>query len=535
LHSVSDAGGVAARKGFKFQDHVAALFVLDMLGDLRIRQVECETSDDITIKRTRNGQNSIEYVQVKTTDGNSKWSLREITDRSVKSKPTSLIEKSLLCDNDILDASFRIVSSRAPNKALYPLMEPLALRDPLGDIAILANKLQAKYAKTKSPNGRDLDYWTRNTFWEVHPSSDFLEMKNLQAINRLAEDKGSNPTNSHVRSIYKELLEIVEKAASTSRLDPAAKTITQDQAGTWWSEKLAEVQERQRATAKPYRERGDKFFVQIHEFREETSRRYSSGYDAQFERRVWRGPQLARYLADWIPEVSLKASELSEIDQLNLRRKMEDGFKAIRADRNINGDLLLGETLLHAVMRHFFVSEPIACKLFHRSPSGDGVTKNAHIVHTPNGDQLWLGRCFLFRGSQSSEMLMSAMDALADALQTEVLKEERNVILQLREPQHLMANNLDDALDRGAPIDALIEVLCLPILIAYESTVINGGHAVDYQVKLQAEAEATAAALIAALPNTLFEVQVHIFLVPVLNIDELTTDFAKLVGIDAIL
>lgn len=45
----SDAGAVAARVGFKYQDHVAAHFVLKMIGDRRILQVECETSDDITV------------------------------------------------------------------------------------------------------------------------------------------------------------------------------------------------------------------------------------------------------------------------------------------------------------------------------------------------------------------------------------------------------------------------------------------------------------------------------------------------------
>jgi hypothetical protein len=42
----SDAGGVAARQGFKYQDHVAAFFVLAMIDDERLLRVECESADD---------------------------------------------------------------------------------------------------------------------------------------------------------------------------------------------------------------------------------------------------------------------------------------------------------------------------------------------------------------------------------------------------------------------------------------------------------------------------------------------------------
>ncbi len=534
MPTISNAGGVAARAGFTFQDHVAAMYVLEMIGDRRIRQVECETNDDIAIVRSSISGNSIEYVQVKSTDGNSKWSLTEITQRSTRGQPSSLIEKSLLCDTGMPDATFKLVTMRAPAKGLSILEQPLALRDPLGEIEALATRLLNKYRHTASANGRDLGYWTRNTQWEVHPSSDSLSMKNLQTISRLAEERGANPTNSHSKEIYANLLRMVGDAAVAPRSNTDAKVITHADASAWWLQMMEDALARQRATAKPYRSRGDKFFIRVHEFREDTSRRYSSGYDAQYERRIWRGAQLARYLADWLPEVSLKASELPEIDQLNLRRKLEEGFRAIRADTKLDQNVLLGETLLHAVLRHFFASEPIACKIFHRSPSGDRVTRNAHIVHSNDGDQIWLGRIYLFQGTGWDETLSEAITALEDALRTDILVEERDIILQLREPQHLLANSLEDALSRGSPIDALIQVLCLPILIAYESAVLGVGHSTDYQEKLTAEVEAHAKTLLSALPVSLNEVQVHVFLVPVENLHALSTQFASFVGLHAV-
>lgn len=78
----SDAGGVAARRGFKYQDHVAAFFVLAMIDDPRLARVECETADDIFLFWKTGETEYPEYVQVKTTEGDRKWTKDEVTTRS---------------------------------------------------------------------------------------------------------------------------------------------------------------------------------------------------------------------------------------------------------------------------------------------------------------------------------------------------------------------------------------------------------------------------------------------------------------------
>jgi|ERR1700688_1694579 len=119
----SDAGGVSARRGFKYQDHVAAFFVLTMIDDERLARVECETADDILLIWQHGGAEHPEYVQVKTTEGDRKWTKDEVTARSTATKPTSLVEKSLLCDEHGISALFRIVSRRDVNRTLACLPE----------------------------------------------------------------------------------------------------------------------------------------------------------------------------------------------------------------------------------------------------------------------------------------------------------------------------------------------------------------------------------------------------------------------------
>lgn len=533
MSGTSDAGGVSARLGFKYQDHVAAMFVLQMIGDRRMVQVECETSDDITLLHRRGSETFREYVQVKSTDRDKKWTFKEITDRDPagRDRPTSLAEKSLLTDTDGANARFRVVARRSVNNTASALLDPVEKRDPAGAIQALAVKLRAKHSSTASAMGHDLDYWAMNAHWEVLPGVDHVELKNLQAISVMAESAGANPTNSHAKAIYSDLLQMTDAAAVASRKHPEMKTITREQAVTWWDKHLADTSAAQARTSKPYRTKGDRFFAEIHRVEDASFRRSSSGYDARYERKVWRSQQLARHLADWVPELTLKASELVEITALNMREKLEAGLRTVQAERSLDVANLLAETLLHAVLRHWFGSEPVPCKLFHRSIHGDKVTKNAHLVHGEQGDELWIGRTHIFDEKDPAPLFARIFAELTDALDTELLVEERGIILQLREPQHYTDHAIGAALSPGAPIDDFIRILCLPILVAYESEVLSRGHANDYEAHLMAELSQLGAGVTGNLPVSVEEVRVHVFLIPVENLSVLQDQFAENLGL----
>ncbi len=47
--SDSDSGGIGAKKGFLYQDYVAALFTLNMLVDKKLHSIRCEVKDDIDL------------------------------------------------------------------------------------------------------------------------------------------------------------------------------------------------------------------------------------------------------------------------------------------------------------------------------------------------------------------------------------------------------------------------------------------------------------------------------------------------------
>jgi hypothetical protein len=416
------------------------------------------------------------------------------------------------------------------NKSLACLKLERGARFRLEPAAELGKNL-AKQLKTVSPLGNGLVYWAEQTVWQVTGDVSALIALNHKKMSVLAERFGGNPTASHVDQIYQDLLRIVDDAASASRVtDAEKKVLARGTALAWWTQHLANTEAAQQRTSKPYRAKTDAFFADLHHLSEEALRRALSSYDVRFENERWRSQQLADHLVDWLPEIALKASDLASVQHLQLRRKTRDAVSAIKRQRAISDQQLVGETLLHVVIRQRLGSEPIACKLFYQSATGLRSFGSAHIVHAPNGDELWLGRATIATADDHQAVLKASLADLEHVLDPDFLKEERETILALREPLHLLPTSLEGALARNAPIDDLVEALCIPVLVAYDSTVLGAGYARDYRERLLAEVQASYAALKPRLPSTLQNVKVHIFLVPIECVATLTGHFTTLMG-----
>lgn len=522
MNDLSNSGGVAARRGFKFQDHVAALYVLMMLEDRRIEQIECETSDDITMVWLVDGERFIEYVQVKSNDVD-RWTWSLLTNRDIAASPTSIVEKSLLCEQGPTAGRFRIVTRNGVRADLAPLTVPLEKRGP-SDLDDIAARLTKKYP-TVSGRGSDLGYWARNAFWEPLSTEDDLRNRNLWNVSRLCEGDGFSARTDQIRELYRAVLELVEVAALADRRVPADKTLTREWMRQWWRDRLRHLASARPGSALPYRVSTPNFLVKFHEFSDPNKPRATTGYDAQYERKKWRSTQLANYLVKWVPELVLKASEIAQTNHLTLAEKTSQSLSKLRELRHHGIERLLVETLLHAILRYFFDSEPIACKLFYRTAAASGVVNNAHIVQHHEGDQIWLGRSHVFRGSNVDALIASACEELEDALATPLLQAEREIILELRQPEYLRKDDVEEALADGAPIDRFLEILRFAILIVYDSEVLGGGHCDDYRTRLVAELTQFANSYHSQLPASVDEIQIHLFLVPVESLDQLKQDF----------
>ena len=81
-----ERGGVEARQGFEFQDHVAAGLLIAMLATPELIEVWCETHDDITLIWDADTVQEVEFVQVKCLTLDQLWSIAILTGRDRKDK-----------------------------------------------------------------------------------------------------------------------------------------------------------------------------------------------------------------------------------------------------------------------------------------------------------------------------------------------------------------------------------------------------------------------------------------------------------------
>jgi len=172
IHDLSplESGGVEARQGFGLQDHVAAGFCLDMIGESRLVQVWCETQDDITLILDGQGGHEVEFVQVKGHDLDQLWSVAKLYERERKNTASkvagrSILEKSLSNDRCVEPCSFRIVTCRPVQSELSVLTHPLgssyrSTSEAAEAMRRLIEQLQVKLGQIESENGNGIDFWS---------------------------------------------------------------------------------------------------------------------------------------------------------------------------------------------------------------------------------------------------------------------------------------------------------------------------------------------------------------------------------------
>lgn len=523
----SDAGGIAARRGFRIQDHVAARLALEMLQDSTILQLECETGDDVVLRRLKAGLTVIEYVQVKTTEIDAKWSIKELTTR-VNNKPgSSICEKSLLCDKHGEIAWFRFVTTRAVSAKLQPFRHPRPKREKYTGLTGLVNSFSNKFKTVKSASGRTLADWASNMFWEVEGEEEALISRNINAMLKLSSGQGVNPSYEAMGEVYRELAEKVRTMGDKPSVDAEEKVWTRQECLEWWASKVDALRKAANATVKVYQiSSAPQFFSEICSMDEGAIQRALYAYDVEYDGDVWRRDELIDHLLDWLPEIALPPHTLANFNHLAARRLPGEALKEL--DRRGPTDIpqLIAALMLHAILRHHFSAEPIACRIFFLV-AGTMRASSAHIVQLPDGEEIWLGRSRLVTASSHEAMIDEVLAELRTALTRDVLKEERDIIIQLREPRHLRDDKLDAILSATGKTSDLLNVMRLPLLVAYDSATLGAGFDTDYLENLKEEVESEYARIKVLLGDELTSVQIALFLVPVECAATLAQDFEK--------
>ncbi|MDD1149820.1 dsDNA nuclease domain-containing protein [Pseudomonas sp. TNT2022 ID357] len=529
----SNKGGPAARQGFKYQDHVAASFILKMLADSNYVQVECETADDIVAVYYRGETLINEYIQVKTTEDEKKWNLDQSTKLDSRKPDTSLFQKSLLCDKRPGDARFRIVSKRDVATVLRCFTVELEKRVLPDEATSRGSMLAKKFPKTLSDQKRDFNYWADNFVWQVCGSIGSLEAMNMKLLFELAEQQGMRPNHSQCKEIYAELLEWTDEAATANVITEAAnKVITREQAYDR-VEVLFQAAERDAASyAKPYRTKPEPFLVEFHSASDASLLRSLTGFDVQYDFDEWQCREFAEHLVQWLPEFCLRASEIANFQVHHSREVLAKSVGKINGT-SLPRERFLAEVILHSILRSKHGSQPIACKVFFEEQGKLSEFGNAHVVQERGRpDELWLGLSRMIFTGKMDDSLDDICRVLDATISKAALIAERNIIVTLREPQHHRptAEKFNAALSRNTRAEDLLKVLCFPILLAYDSNTLAGGYLAQYIINLKAEVTEHYRTLTGKLTSKIDQVRVVVYLVPIQSTVELIAEFDSICG-----
>jgi hypothetical protein len=217
-----ETGGVEARHGLDVQDHVAAGYCIKMLQDPSLKEVWCETHDDITLIWDAVNSERVEFVQVKSHELDQLWSVSLLCKREKKPKRpavkgTSILERSLAHDRCSEACTFRLVTCRPVHTELLALSYPLSSQERVlatKELAALRKELVSQVGDYRSSNGRDCAFWMSQVLWEVVHSLDSIETKNLVELGEHLHAQGQYAAPDQVRELYAKLVRKVSDAGA---------------------------------------------------------------------------------------------------------------------------------------------------------------------------------------------------------------------------------------------------------------------------------------------------------------------------------
>ncbi len=242
-----EIGGVVARNGFYFQDHVAAGFCIDMLKiGSELKAVWCEALDDVTLVHGDKGGERFEFVQVKNNEAIASWSISKLCKRDKKKGVyvvgSSILEKSLAYERGAEQCSFRIVTCLRVNAELKLLELPLSSPKRTSvctQFTELCKKIEEKLPECESPNGSNISSWLSRTVWEVSHATEALKNKNLLKLRKALSALGFGLAEDQWDELYKKVLCRVQEAGRADwRVEPSQKKILQDDFLTWIKDEI---------------------------------------------------------------------------------------------------------------------------------------------------------------------------------------------------------------------------------------------------------------------------------------------------------
>lgn len=556
---LSDSGGPAALKGFEYQNFVAAYYVLNMLEDKNLITVRCEAVDDVDVVYA----NKIEYIQVKTTDKDSKWNASEFADADTDivppqgrqrkdqtvSKEDSILHKSILCDKGSLPGYFRIITPRDVTDALKYLKislntrrEKTELRQPLLrklNTCVERNRPK-KLTAFKSPNKNGVEYWLDHAVWEVIPNKELLEMRCTKLIRQSAHRKGIYLSeNGDAERILCSLLVNLFDKGSASRVLKSIndKSYHRKDFIPWFEAEIEHYANLSHEHVKIYSTDRIELQAVLSSFFKENNlyeaanfegKKECTGLKGEYHRRKYGYDLIARNLYKWFHEVLLLPNEIADVSA----NKITDKFKTLtqRYQHEANFiNQLIAKALLHSTVRTTYKAQPIAAHL-HIDDDNDTCFDNIHIVlntHEPDNLLMGFSRLLTIVNTLSLEEIVGEFHEL---LESEAFSTQKEKVLIAKKDNYLLEHDINDILEPNSSLDNNLDRFKFVFFIGYESDHLKCSSkdmAQDFEEKLVSEATNKFRALVdhlVSVDDFYEDLHIEVYLYPIPSLASLINE-----------
>lgn len=238
-----------------------------------------------------------------------------------------------------------------------------------------------------------------------------------------------------------------------------------------------------------------------------------TGLCVGFETGRWRAQELASHMMEWLPEFALDYTERKTIQASNATRALREAARRVYQTDKFKNRGEFGELLLHIAMRQVFGTLPAISKIYYKDSDNETVKgfDAVHVVASEQALELWLGEVKFYK--DISRAITDVVAELEKHTKDDYLRREFAAIVNKIDPTWPHADRLTKLIDTNTSLDDVFDVLCVPVLLTYDSEAVNANDRINdtYCAQFREEIERHHRTF---SQKILPQVRIHLFLVP---------------------
>lgn len=241
------------------------------------------------------------------------------------------------------------------------------------------------------------------------------------------------------------------------------------------------------------------------------------GICAGFENGEWRGQRLADNLFNCIPDFCLSYSEVHEVDSAEWMDKLRKSVAMIYNSPKYKSRGEFGELLLHYILKDFYKTIPAISKMYFKDGPNETVKgfDAVHVIENNDGLlDLWLGEVKFYK--DASQAIKDVIPEIEEHFAHDYLRTEFIAITNKLDKESPFYEKLSQLISPDTSLDEIFERICVPVLITFNSKVIDKHvkYTNAYKEEMQNEMEKYFNQFESQFEKLGIDIEVHLFLLP---------------------